>query len=361
MNRCNARRQARILGWTALLFVLLQLTGSVALDYVWPEVRFPLLAAMLERLQAEPCRPDAFVLGSSRFQSSLDAAELSHELRNLTGRSDFRVFHAAVGGSDAITMELAFNKILEAGHRPKFVFIEMTPVTIARDTRWYGMHINRLIRWDDLPTHCGEIVRAGEGGRLLLERFVPLYRHRYEICKTLRTRLNVFAPPPVLYAAAEPLASGMTDSEWRQHLTPRTLTAEEAGRGGSGVDMVSRELRHFGVPGNAHAALERILVRCQALGVTPFLVGAPVSQAFRETCTPVRNEYLRQLSDLTLKYDAPFFDTHAALPEHHFMDYHHTTKTGAIVFSRLLVRQQLAPLLAPERIVPAQTVVFPRP
>jgi len=361
MNRVNARRQGRILAWTAGLFVVLQLVGSVALDYVWPEVRFPLLAAMLDRLKAEPCRPHAFILGSSRFQSSLDAAELSHELRILTGQSDFRVFHAAVGGSDAITMELAFNEILDAGHRPKFVFIEMTPVTIARGTRWYGMHINRLIRWDDLPTHCGEIVRAGEGGRLLLERFVPLYRHRYEICKTLRTRLNVFAPPPVHYAAADPLANGMTDSEWRQHLTPRTMTEEEAGRGGSGADMVQREVRHFGVPGNAHAALERILVRCQALGITPFLVGAPVSQSFREACAPVRSAYLSQLSELKSKYDTAFFDTHASLPEHHFMDYHHTTKTGAIVFSRLLARQQLAPILAPGRTVPAQTVVFPRP
>ncbi|WP_020470671.1 SGNH/GDSL hydrolase family protein [Zavarzinella formosa] len=342
--RPDIRRSRRVLSWALAGFFLIQFAGGLVLDYARPGIRFPMMRSMLDSLAMEPRSPDVIVLGSSRFQACVNATELTHEVRAATGKSDFRAFHAAVGGSDAIAMELALNNILDAGYRPGLVIVEMTPTTITRNTPWYNWHVARQIRWDNTPTHLGELTVSGQLGRFIQARLVPLYRHRYEIRKSIRASTGVFPPPQESQVSSADLPRPLlSEADWNKELSPRPLTPGEAELARKGVDIGWRELRAFGPNSNALDALDRMLTRCRELNIPVVLVGAPLSSVFREKTQPINETYHEILKRIQEKHGVEFVDAHAVIPDHLFVDFHHTTPEGSIVFSRWLARRLLVP------------------
>ncbi len=345
-RRPHTRHSRRVLGWAAGGFLAIQLAGGVILDYACPDVRFPLMRSMVEQAAAEPRPADVIILGSSRSDKSINATELTYAVRDAAGDADFRAFNGTIGWSDALTMELALNRLLAAGAAPRVVIVEMTPVTVARNTQWYVTHAQRQLRWGDLPTHMGEIVGSHRVGGLVHDRVAPLYEHRYEIVKRLRVETGVFPPAPAPYTPpADRPRPEMTEQKWKELLAPRPLTAEESARAGAAADGVRREVRDFGPTGNGLAALERTLETCHARGIRALIVGVPVSAAYRNACAPVDAAYREILAAVCARHGATFFDAHAALPDHLFSDYHHATPDGGVAFARLLARQAVAPMV----------------
>ena len=228
-RRPNARSSRRVLGWAAGGFLAIQLAGGVILDYACPDVRFPLMRSMVEQSVAEPRPADVIILGSSRSDKSINATELTYAVRDATGDADFRAFNGTIGWSDALTMELALNRLLAAGAAPRVVIVEMTPVTVARNTQWYVTHTQRQLRWGDLPTHLGEIVGSHRVGGLVHDRVAPLYEHRYEIVKRLRVETGVFPPAPAPYTPpADRPRPEMSEEKWTELLESRAVVVEDS-------------------------------------------------------------------------------------------------------------------------------------
>ena len=345
-SRTDPRRSKRILAWALAGFVAIQFVAGVLFDYAWTGIRFPHLREMLVRLEAEPRSPDVIVMGSSRSQTSIDPTELTHELRAGLGDPNFRVFNAVVPSSDGIAMELELNRILDAGHRPKLLLIEMTPATISRATTWYVTHLFRQVPWHEVPAHFWEVVLSGNIGRLAQARTVPLYRHRYEVLKSLRRETGFFAPVTEKYVSpADIPRAPFSEEQWLARLHPAEPDPAATERAGRGLQEVRKEIRFFGDKGNALDSLDRMLTRCRELNIRVVLVGVPVSSAYRGVIAPIGDEYHRILRQREQEYGVTFWDEHDAIPDHDFADYHHVTREGGLTFSRYLARKHLVPTL----------------
>ncbi len=79
-SRRTPRGRAVLLG-AGMAFAAIQLAAGVALDYGWPQVRFPAFYQSLARLDQRPRSPNVVLLGSSRTGHLLGEADVNQVMR----------------------------------------------------------------------------------------------------------------------------------------------------------------------------------------------------------------------------------------------------------------------------------------
>jgi hypothetical protein len=95
------------------------------------------------------------------------------------------------------------------------------------------------------------------------------------------------------------------------------------------------------------AGLRDLLETCRAAGVRAALVLTPESSEFRGWYPePGRSRITPVLAELAREFGVPLFDGREWAPDELIGDGHHTTGTGADLFTDRLTREALAPWLA---------------
>jgi hypothetical protein len=345
----------RALLWTVGLYVAAQLTFSLLLDYRWPFLRFPSAHARLGELAKSQIKPDIVLLGSSRFEAGIVPAEIAWQLdRQCSLDHPVGVFKGGISCGDPIVFEFMFNRLLEAGHHPRLLVLEISPETLNRNNQWLGMHVRRQLRWGDVPRYFLDICRADQAMRWLGERINPLFIHREELWKKAAEALEQSSAQSAAEAAPWTLASTKPHSAAESDgasisdpLLPAAplLSPEAAAMSLCGAQLPEKWLRYYGIHGSATAdALERVLRQCQEQRIEVLLVGVPVTQPHRATYTSdIDREYFAYIATLTDKFGCRFVDYRDRFPDSLFTDNHHLSPVGGFSFSRLLAFEQLAP------------------
>jgi hypothetical protein len=356
LPRRGPQRSRKIIAWMFGVPLFLQALGGIVIDYAAPRIRFPELYAHLARLPRQPRVPELIVVGSSRFASFVYESELTHELRLLTGDTEFRALNCSISGGDSIVQERVLEELLSHDACPRIVVFETSPEFLNAQSRlFYLLHLDRQLNWEDMPRHLPQIVGCGAASHLFVSRCAPLYAYRYQILKQAGTGFAPLAEPAPLLPR-----DPMDEAEWNDlRLRTRPLTKEQRAVFDSVTEPDQPYLRDYRLAGNAPAALERALAVCQRRGIRPILVGAPAPAFYRSKYTPaIQSAYRQFLDPLIERLDVGYVELRDALPDHLFCDTHHAASpAAAIVFSRLLAREAVAPFLTSAR-VPARTVGF---
>jgi hypothetical protein len=344
--------------WATLAFFATQFTAGIALDYTWPQVRFRKFFDQVARVDSLPTAPTVVCLGSSRFGCGLDEAEMTLQLRELTGDATAQVFNAACPASDLVVAERMLGHLLDRGVRPQAVVIEVCPEWLNRRNGWLHLHVARSLRWDDAPSYLWELAATSNLPRFATTRLVPLYAFRAKIRDAVREA--VFGWDPEAETASsyagwlvqrgplpEPVHAGAGE-KWQRMVTE---ALEERPTGlyvatTVGLEETRRFLQCYRPGGNAVATLDRMLSRCRAEGIEPILLGIPLTSAHRACYSPeVLASYRGCVSRLTRRYDCRFADFLDALPDRQFLDHHHASAAGRRVLGRKLGIEILAPSL----------------
>lgn len=360
-RRVSSRPGPRLFVWAVVTFFAVQIIAGLVLDYALPQITWPQLYDMLDQLRAQPRTPDVIILGSSRFECIVDAAEIAGEVRTLTGTSDIRVFNATLSGSDHVAMEHTFQKILAQGVEPRMLVIEISYLTLVPTNYSTRVNVHHFQTWADLPSTLPDVIHVNGLNKVALSRFAPLYLHRYEILKQTRGALGLLPAPPESTRGCDRERTPMSDREFAEAFQRRPLTKDEARAAALGCDAIGREIRDYAPTGSNRKALERILTDCRGRGIGVFLVGAPLSSSGRDQFPEsVKRQYAQTIRELEADFDVKYFNLDACLPDHLFRDFHHAVPPSHICFGRLVARQALAPAWRPMvRTVEGQTVSRP--
>ena len=306
------------------VFVAIQLAAGIALDYGWPQVRFPVFYQSLERLDHWPRSPNVVLLGSSRTGHLLREADVNEVMRDATGDPAVECYNACVLGGDVVVAERMFHKLLGRGVAPRQVLIEVTPEQVCRRNGWLRQYHFMLLRWDDVPGYLGELVRTHDLPRFISMRCVPLYHYRDPLRKEIARHLPAWDAKPPQSPAVPPAQ-------------PARTTLRD-------IHDLPRWFRDYAIGGNSAAALERLLGLCRARGIEPILYSPPLSSAHRGYYTAeIESPFQAYMADVTQRYSCRYADYRTLLPDTYFIDHHHGGPEAMPLFSRKIAREVLAP------------------
>jgi hypothetical protein len=309
---------------TAAAFAAIQLAAGIALDYGWPEVRFPVFYQSLARLDELPRLPNVVLLGSSRTGHLLSETEINHVMRDMTGDPNVECYNACVLGGDVVVAERMFRLLLARGVMPRQVLIEVTPEQVCRRNGWLRQYHFMLLRWDDVPGYLTELVRTHDLPRFVGMRCLPLFYYRDPLRKEIARHLPRSADQAPQGSAAPPVQPGRT-------------TMRE-------IRDLPRWFRDYAIGGNAAAALERLLALCRARGIEPILYSPPLSSAHRGFYTAqIESAFGAYLADVTHRYRCRYVDYRTLLDDTSFIDHHHAGPEAMVPFSRKVALEVLAP------------------
>lgn len=322
------RRGRTILLTMGLAFVLAQAAAGFLFDHVWPQVRFGFLYRQLAKVEQFPKPPRIVCLGSSRFGTCLLQEDMAKALREGTGDAEAAVFNASVPAGDLLAAENVLQRLLERGIRPELVLIEICPEALNRHNGWMRFHVERQLRWEDVPAYLPDISRSGELGRLCLHRLLPLLAHRKGLWTFFGQTLR--GPPR--------MDSG---KEWQQTIgLSRLDPAEKAEKTRLGLEHVRHCLRDYEPGGLGARALDNILDACLREGITPLLIVVPVSSCHRELYSPrIEREFQLYLEETCLRFDCGWLECRERIPDEDFFDNHHATPGGGKTFTQWLMRE----------------------
>ncbi len=351
--RRSQRGRVILLGAGAL-FVVLQLSSRILFDYCWPQVRFPTFHDQVRRFDALPVPPTILCLGSSRTGCLLKEAEIGQVVEEFTGDTAAFCFNAQLPNGDLIVSERMLRTLLERGARPRFALIELCPEGVNHRNGWLVHYVAWMLRWEDIPTYLKDMAVTGNLVRFAGTRIIPLYVYRYQI----RLQLGALAcdwceqrplPQPLTpegrAAGVRPSSVGVT-AYWQQRIAEslHEATIDPNRNLTIGVENVQRAVRDYRPGGNAAAALERVLILCRAHAIEPTLFGPPLSSTHRACYTPeIEAAFQAYVSRVTHKHGCRYLDYRDALPDTFFVDHHHATLEGGLLFSRKISLEVLAP------------------
>ncbi len=348
-------RGKRILLWTIGMFWAGQFGVGLALDYGWPEIRFPFLFMQVDRAVASRSAPMVVCLGSSRFGTNLDEAELTRALCGACGDPEARAFNAAVPGGDYLVDDKMLHELLQRGVRPRFALVEICPEVVNHRNEWLNLHVKNLLTWEDLPAYFVELMATGHAKRYLKVRALPIVTYRSDLQKALETAvengLGVAAPtvtsPHGAMPGEELVGPGAGDRQFwdtmmGDHL--QKIGSDSSARTQAGLYTTRRCLRNFRPGGNSGKALERVLSACRQYGIQPILIAPPLCTDHLALYTPdIEGPFLAYVRDVCRRHDCSFVDCRRDLTDDMFLDNHHVGAAGQILFSRKLSREVLIP------------------
>lgn len=372
----RSMRQARwVLLWALGVFVLLQVLGSVLLDYYWLSARFPAAATLFASVRHNPQPVDVLAMGSSRF-GAVYADEIGRLLQQQQGATGpVRAVTASIPAGDGITADFLLKHFLRDGVRPAVVLVEVSPESLNHCNTWLEYHVVRQLTWRETPAFLVDVLRTGQAMRWFRSRFLPFELHRQQICRQSFEGLCRLAhtaflgvegadPSPTRGEGArsstmtgrevdrDPSAPGATAARgvappprWEEllRLKPRKASDELMEIFNQGRRLPRELLRDYRIGGNTCQALERVIRRCRQYDIEVILVGVPVTSIHREFYTPqIERDFLAHMEYLTRTYHCRFIDYRDQVPDCLFRDIHHLDCDGGTYFSRRLARDLLS-------------------
>ena len=320
-DSANVRRARRVLAWMPPIFVAAQLTVGLCLDRAPLSVRFADGVSKLAAATAEP-RPDVVLFGSSRFNALIDPALVQKTLDAKLGPRAPRVASLAFIGGDLVGTDFMFNRLLDAGVRPKLAVIEVTPEWMAHPIPFLNGQLLRIFVWRDVIDWLPELV-LGTRRTLICARLFPVYCYRNELLTWMTGR-----PPPYL--------TGYSEGKPRPRRKPDDPT--------HGAHRWARTLHGYEVSARAVGILDRALARCRELGMECVLVAPPVASAQRAVLDgKIDAAYQRALTGLRQKYPVAFYDESERLPDDAFRDSSHGNRHGNALFSAIVADELVLP------------------
>ena len=325
-TRARARRAVL---WSVALFVLGDLGGSMLVDRMPGDLRFPEAGVFMSWAAAMPHGPDVLLLGSSRLLDVRPA-----RIQAAAGEPSLAVLNASAAAGDATTFDYLLARFIAAGRTPRLCIVELNPEALARNNRMIGASLTRFFTWTDVARYGADLVRAGELNAMIGARLAPFYRYRAALLEWMTRavvgqRARSAAPPPV--ADEERAVRADPDAEpvqaWLDRVYASWMVDYEVG--GASVD-----------------ALWALLDRARRNDVTVVLVGMPAATIHRRLQTPaVERRFQAHVAAIAKAYDTTFIDFRDRLDDGLFRDRYHFTPAGARAFGEILGREVVAPRL----------------
>ncbi|HEX4614152.1 MAG TPA: hypothetical protein VH092_38570, partial [Urbifossiella sp.] len=320
------RRAAVAVGVGVAAAVLLQAGLGLAVElslylrdpgYADKEIR------LRRQFAGHPGAPSVVMLGTSRTGYGFYSARVREQLgADLGGRA--MAFNFGIPASGPVTHLVYLRRLLEAGHRPDLLLVEVLPPTLA-----------------ELPDGPLES-RFLFGERLQHSEVEPVVGYGFPAAKTREAWVRSVVEP--WYAVRFPLVGRVTPSALPWHLRyDWSRTEDPAGWTTPLVTDVTPELSDAGLKraageygailadmhptGGGARALADLLALCRERAIPVRLVLMPESEGFRALYPPATTARLYAfLHRLETEYAAPLVDARDWLPAAVFTDGHHMLK-----------------------------------
>jgi len=343
-RRPTRRRKAAVaVGVGVAAAVLLQVGLGLAAElslylrdpgYADKEVR------LRKQFAAYPGAPSVVMLGTSRTGYAFYSARVREQLAaELGGRA--MAFNYGIPASGPVTHLTYLRRLLEAGHRPDLLLVEVLPPTLAE--------------LEDGPLEA----RFFFGDRLRRGEVEPVIGYGFPAEKTRRDwRRSVTVP---WYQLRFPMVGRVHPSALPWHLRyDWSRTEDPAGWSTPMVTDLTPEKQDEGLKraageygailadmhptGGGARALADLLALCREQKLPVRMVLMPESEGFRALYLPATTGRLYAfLAALEAEYGAPLIDARGWLPAAVFTDGHHMLRPGAEAFSDRLVREAVLP------------------
>jgi hypothetical protein len=321
------RQKRNELGWYLLGCFVVQLGVGVCVDRYLPAVRDPdyvdLEQRLRQRRQEAPGRPLVLFLGSSRTQMGVDAGRL-----NVAADPQAPlVFNAAICGGGPMMNQIVLRRLLKAGFRPQYVFVEVMPMALsarhgaANEERqtFLGRYTAREVRrlWHYYAEPYRLLQHWGKA------RLLPCCRHQVELREALGIDL------PACPAAHDFNRDAFGWCACHYNYGPAEVALRTEDNLATYNDALSQPAMAPGVL----QAVRDVVHLCQDrhIGVTLFV--PPESSAFRTHQPAVAALQENTLRDLARELRVPLINARAWIPDNCFWDGHHLTAGGAEVFT----------------------------
>jgi hypothetical protein len=324
MRRQALQQRKRMdLVWTAVGFVLIQLSLSIGLETCWPAIRDPDFADLelivQDRHKEAPHRLMVFALGSSRTLMALRAERLNDP----SDPNAPLVINCAVSGGGPMMSQIALRRLLHLGLRPQRVFLEIMPEALSiRD----GASLEERQRLGGRYT-AAEAIRLwgyyAQPSRLFVPwinaRLLPCNRHQAEMRMALRIDL-----PPVLPR----YVSNRDDYGW---VTPgRNYSPQEVeGLTGEALQEYATALTQPALAPRALQACRDGIKLCRDKQIQVVLVVPPEGSRFRSFAPEVAQIQMDAVRGLADEFGLPLIDSRTWVDDKGFYDGHHAIGKGA--------------------------------
>jgi hypothetical protein len=346
-SRANARAKTSLL-WGVLAFVCAQGALAYVVNRTHPELRDPEYGYRLNRLneqaKAAPDRPLLLILGSSRTLSGIAPPCLSVSPAEV--EVEPRVFNFSVLGAGPVRELLILRRLLAAGHRPKWLIVEVWPPFLPQQGYWTDeQHImTKDLRWVDLPVVLRYFSHRKKAlGKLADEGLVPIDGLRSNLLAHWAACL--LSPDQSCREEHDRTLSKGNPTGWNPWL-PHGTEEEFRARIQKVLAETKPLLDNFHVSETADRALRELLEECRRHNTKAALILMPEHSQLRSWYTPQvqqqLNSFLTRLKD---EYRVPVIDARDWVPDDGFHDLTHMAPVSAPPFTQRLGREVILPWL----------------
>jgi hypothetical protein len=337
--------------WGLGVFFVVQLYAALLVTEWLPELRQPDYVQKVQRLEALQARTPqrtltVVALGSSRTVNGLIGNEAERVLQQSLGHPVTVCNFGAVGASP-FTELLILRRLLEDGHRPDFLLVEVLPAQL------HAGYVMEDSREHYLPTvaarhseldYLAEYGHRRERGALdwWLQWLAPAY--------TYRTALL-----PACHPLAHKIPPLMPDAWGWFPLRPEQLASRSARLLEEAHRFYGDYLQHLDPGGHPVELLTMLLDLCRRERIPVALVLMPEGPTFRSWYGPGKLEHFRTfLNDLGQRHGVSIVDAMEWVDsDADYFDSHHLWIRGAEKYTHRLAGEALPPLLrgypSPER------------
>jgi hypothetical protein len=333
-----ARRTRVTLATFAITFIAIQLGFSLIVVPWRPQYRDPLFYDKFQRLQrrlnvATTDRPWTIIaLGSSRVGCGFNAKRSEEQLSSQLGKPVVAA-NMAVPGGGVIAQRVYLQRILDAGHRPDVVMLEILPPLLSGDSpashEQATFHGERLW-YRELPIverhgYPREDVRS----RWRQSNLVPLYASRFPLLARV-ARNDV---PPELRAEAGRMCDAHGWNELGYTVVTPELYAERIALARS---QYHATVSQFRLSDGARAPVRECVELCREHGIRLILLLMPEGNEFAGWYSPGARE---QIGVFVHSFGVPVIDARNWVPDCEFVDSHHLITAGALRFTELIATE----------------------
>lgn len=348
---CQARADGRAkiaFLWGVLAFVVGQGVLAYVVSRGHPEIRDPEFGYRLLRLReqatAAPDRPLCLILGSSRTLSGICPPALPAWPTD--SGVEPRVFNFSQLGTGPVRELLTLRRLLAAGHRPRWLLLEVWPPFWPQQGYWLDeLHIMQQdLRPEDLSVISRYFVNRREAfEKLALEALLPITGLRSNLLA--RCASSLLSPDQRWREGRVTFWKDGEPSGWRPWLEHGT--AEEFHARIAGVKAQTKPcLDHFAISDTSDRALHEILDECRDRNIKVALILMPEHSELRSWYMPSVQEQINAYLDrLKREFQVPVFDTRTWVGDEAFHDLTHMAPPSAAPYTRRLGREFLLPWL----------------
>jgi hypothetical protein len=345
MRKVVEKRMRWRIACCGLGVLAVQIVLGVLVDQAFPDVRDPEYQSVERIVGARRTeswgRPLVLAFGTSRTMMGLDAGRVTQ------ARSDGPLLvNAAFNGAGPMTDKVVLGRLIDAGIRPDFLFVEMMPMSLSapegRSLEERTMVPGRFTVAEAIGMSASADAKSRLWRTWALARLFPCGRHQAEF----REWIGIDEPQPSGFAGRDPFGwSANPGSPPRDEAERRTSlmlasyrTALEAPKLSAGAMHGYREL------------FERAATR----GIGVAVVCPPESSRFRNFDPVGAATLMTEVHRLVDEFRLPIVDARAWIADDAFSDGHHLTVDGARRYSERFAKEAM-PLVSG----PSATIAVP--